>query len=406
LRRGITGPAAALTALLAPDVIRASVPPALAAATVRSAAALLIAGRLAAAAVPSAVAALVGGVLRRMFFSRLLTTACVLIALTTLLGGAAATWGLTRALKAPPPASADLAPLRSRLEAVRARRALLADAPGKPALRLPVNPDEVVLHMHRSVESSRVPWTTLSVYADGRVVAEVPSGLFSLSATELTTYARQHAGDDRGQNRSVLEGKLAAWELEELLRFALHDQEFFAFDQAAVKAAIRKQYHSDGIVHDNNDATTTVFRIQTADHSHEVRWSRLDRTLWDFPEVQCLRQLYAVQRELAQVFYVLLAGGWEQVEAVAAKMDTLLQMYYFHHPDVPRLDAADLSAVIPAPDGSKVRYAFSRYDDKNIFRPRFEVAIDVPQQGQPNLAYLTPPSSATRRLERLLPAPR
>jgi hypothetical protein len=231
--------------------------------------------------------------------------------------------------------------------------------------------------------------------------ATVPEGLSSLSGWDLTQYARERVGaapDGGGRHRpkvNVLEGKLAAAELQDLLRFALHEQEFFAFDQAAVraevKAAVKKRYHTDGTVRDNNDDSTTALRIQTADRNHEVKWPRLDKSIWDCPGVQRLRQLRAVEVRVAQRFYVLLAGGPQRVEAVAEQMDQLVRPYYLLYPHVGPLTVADFRQVGPSPDGPAERFTFTRYNDKFDIKPLFEVSVDVPPVGRPTLAYVIPP---------------
>jgi hypothetical protein len=242
----------------------------------------------------------------------------------------------------------------------------------------------------------------LMIHANGRVVTEVPEGSVSLAPQDLTRHAQDRVGASGPDpapgppKRKVLEGRLSARELEDLLRFALHDQEFFDFDPAAVKASVRDKYQSDGTVSAPADATTTVLRIRTADHDHEVRWASLAKTVWDFPEVERLLQLSAVVRRLAQVYYVLLAGGPERVEAVAEKMNELALPHYRLYPDAPRLTTADLSMVTPSADGSRMRFCFYRGQDKNVCSPQFGVTLDVPQEGEPTLICVTPPQQGRR----------
>jgi hypothetical protein len=235
----------------------------------------------------------------------------------------------------------------------------------------------------------------LTIRADGRVVAEFPDGVSSLAAADLTRHvrARPPAEGPGPRKQRVLEGKLSARELGELLRFALDDQEFFDFDPDAVKAAIGNKYHSDGNVFDSTDATTTSFHIRTADGEHEVSWFRLAKSTWDFPKVQPLLQLSALDRRLQQVFYVLLAGGPERVEEALEKANALVVPYYRLYPNAPRLTAADLFVVTPAADGSRTRFTFSRNKDKTIRSPLFEVSIDVPRQGEPRIVYVIPPKT-------------
>ena len=102
-------------------------------------------------------------------------------------------------------------------------------------------------------------------------------------------------------------------------------------------------------------------------------------------------QLYAVDRRLQQVFYVLVAGGPERVEAAAEKMNQLVQPYYHLYPLAPRLTAADLFRVTPSGDGTRMQFTFSRNRDKTVRNPLFEVSIDVPRQGEPTIVYVMPP---------------
>src|SRR5439155_19411498 len=140
----------------------------------------------------------------------------------------------------------------------------------------------------------------------------------------------------------------------------------------------RAKYKSDGSVFDPADATITCFCIQTADRKQEVRWSQLDKAAWDFSKVEPLLQLHALDRRLSQVFYVLLAGGPEQVDAVVAKMNDLARSYYRRYPDVPPLTAADLFKVTPSADRLRMTFTFSRHRDQLVRDPLFEVSIEVP----------------------------
>jgi hypothetical protein len=398
-----------LTAVLAPDAVSAAVPPHRGATAVRSAAAMVTAGPSAAAVVSPTVALLMRGVLRKMFLARLLTTTALMAALVLPLAGAGALGHLAPSTETPLSAPVGLAPKpfrppapRHSLWPVPGQTLGSTATPGKPALRLPTDANAVVLRMDRCVEAANGPRMVLTIFADGRVAAEVPDGLLSLFASDLTQYAKDRAnaaepaGTPAAPKGQVIEGRLSARELEEVLRFALHDQEFFDFDQAAVKDAIRDIYQSDGNVRDSTDATTTAFRIQTADRTHEVRWSRLGKAAWDFPKVERLLQLHAMDQRLSQVFYVLLAGGPERVEEVVAKMNELVQFYYRRYPDLPQLTAADLLKVTPSADGSQMEFLFSRNKDKKVRNALFEVVIAVPRQGEPTLRYVRPPGTSVR----------
>jgi len=407
VRRGVTAPAAALAAVLAPDAASAAVPPQLLAASVRSAG-LVTAGQSVAAVASPSVAMLMRGVLRTMFLSKLLSTSAVLAGLALMAATAgtfgqltpreeaplAAPAGLPRKALAPPAAPPSPWPVPG--------QTLVAATPGKPVIRLPDSANTAVVKMVRCLEAGGGPRMVLTIYADGRVAAEVPEGLLTLGAEELTRHAKARAaiaapvGDAGRPKANLIHGRLSARELGDVLRFVLHDQEFFDFDPAAVKTAIRDTYQSDGNVSDSTDATTTGYLIQTADKNHEVRWSRLTRAAWDFPNVERLLQLHAVDQRLAQVFYVLLAGGPERVEAAVAKTNALLESFYRRCPDVPPLTAADLFLVTPAPDGSHMEFVFSHNKEKQVRNPQLEASILVPQDGEPTLGYVMPPGPRIR----------
>jgi RNA polymerase sigma factor (sigma-70 family) len=400
LRRGVTAPTAVLTAVLAPA---AGLPSRVAAAVPRAAAAVA-AGQAAAAGVSPHVALLMRRVLRTMLLVRWLTATSLLAALAVTLCGAGLVWQLTRTAPTPPHAPVALAPEPPHPgPGARPGRAG-PTAGGRPAPRLPNDPDAVVVRMQRTVDADEGPAMALTIRADGRVVAEIPEGLLSLAAQDLTKVAlggvagaNPGAGPEPPPAR-VLEGRLSAGELEDLLRFALYDQKFFDIDPAAVGAAIRERHQCDSNVCDVTDATTTTFRIRTADRTHEVRWPRLAKAVWDFPDVERLLQLYALDRRLQHVFYVLVAGGPERVEAVAAKMNELAQPCYQLYPGAPRLTAADLVGVAPYGDGSRTQYTFSRSEDRTITSSRFEVSILVPQQGESAVYYVIPPQTPRQRL--------
>jgi hypothetical protein len=374
-------PAAAVTAVLVPTAAAA---PTLSAATVRHAAAVVAAGKAAAAGVPPAVATLAQGVLRKMTLSRWLTQAALLTALALVLTSAVAVWNPTEAARTQFPAAAAVQTARSG----RAGFGAGFEFPGKPSLRLPTDPKAIVVQLERSAASAPGCRMVLTIHANGRVVAEVPDGLFSLAPTELTRRAKGRILEEepRPLKSKVLEGRLSHLEIMDLLRFAVHEEEFFDFDPAVVKAALGNKYHADGIVSDPTDDTTTKFHVQTADRKHQVTWSRLGKTVWENPRVERLLQLYALDQRLQHEFCVLLAGGRDRVAAITAKMNDLAEPYYRRYPGVARLTAADLVGVTPSADGWWMQYAFCRNQERTIRGPRFGVTIDVPQFGEPTLS--------------------
>lgn len=387
-RRGITAPGALLPVLAAVPSAPASVPPELAAASVRSAMALFMAGRSLSPDIPATVTSLVRGVLHKMLLHRVLTRSMATMLAVLALGGAVETWQFYLA------AETNLVVPGTPGHGAPAPHNTVGAVTGKPMIRLPANPDEVVLRMDRLIDAGTTPSARLTVFADGRIQVEVPEGLGSLSAQELTKFLhgrKDKAKESKVPEPKILQGKLSRLELDELMRFAVIDQEFMTLDAATVKAAISNEYQRDGTVHDDTDATTTVFMVQTAYSKREVSWTQLARSAWDFPKVRPLQQLRGMEQRLAHLYYVLLAGGSERVNSVVDEMDSLLLTYYLNHPEIPRLTTADLSHVSPSADGSAIRYAFTRPKPSFGFVPQFAVSIAIPDRGLPFIESLIPP---------------
>src|SRR5262249_12140972 len=137
---------------------------------------------------------LMHAVLAKMFLARLLATTVMLTAFALGVGGAATIWQRMSA-RIPRSASASVAskPTHSpapahAMSSVSGRN--LGDTASPSPIRLPTDPNVAVLRMDRSVDSSTGPSAVLTIYADGRVVVQIPDGLTSLSATDLSRYAQ------------------------------------------------------------------------------------------------------------------------------------------------------------------------------------------------------------------------
>ncbi len=408
-RRGVAVSSAMLMSWFAQDAAWAAVPRGVVAATVQNAS-------LGASAVPAQVAAVTQGVLKKMLLTRILTGAALCVA-TVVLGSALGHFANGA------PTSTTTPSTRSTRDTPAAGDARMAVEDRRkpslrlPSLRLPDDPQAVVLRMERFIDPRQGPRTVTTVYADGRMTVEVPESVLSLSPTALTKHAQQRAAERAAagpvaaepaaaeaaaepataepgaaepgvaepgvaepEKTKVVEMRLAPAELEELFRFALHEQEFFDFDTPGVQAAIVRQYQSDGAVHDPLDATTTQLRIRTAAKEHEARWTRLTYSAFKFADVKALAKLYAVDMRLRHLFAVELAGGIELVESVVTRTNELARPWYERNPDLPRLTAQDLAGVSTLPDGRGTRFSFSR--PKGVARFLVAVAVDVAADGK------------------------
>jgi hypothetical protein len=241
--------------------------------------------------------------------------------------------------------------------------------PAAPPVPLPPEPDAVVVRLEATDEPSGRLLHRLTIRADGRAEAVVmpPAG-----------------------PESPAGGRLAAAELQDLLRFVVRDQEFFAFDAGAVDRDLRRGYEYDGRLDSPSDRATTRIRLRTADREHEVGWSQLGSAVVLFHGEVRLRQLGRVERRLRNVLLVLAAGGPGRVGPVADWLTDRLRLSY---PDLAPFTAADLSEYAPAADGSGARFAFSRGDKFDPAGHYFAAAVLAPGRGPPALVSVIPRSS-------------
>jgi hypothetical protein len=205
----------------------------------------------------------------------------------------------------------------------------------------------------------------LAVRADGRVEVQ------ALSPVGTETPAR---------------GQLAAEELQDLLRFVVHDQEFFAFNARLVDRDLRRAYLYDGLLDSPNDRVTTRVRVRTAEREHDAKWHQLASAALLFPEAERLHQLVRVERRLRNILMVLMAGGPERVGSLA---DWATRQLWPTYPDLAPFTAAHLSHYAAAADGSGARFTFT-HGDKLDSTGYFSTTVVVPEQGTPVLAQVVP----------------
>ena len=153
-------------------------------------------------------------------------------------------------------------------------------------------PDAIVIQWRTigglSIDRSNI--ADLTIYADGKTVV----------------------GPRFGQGKHV-EGELSMGQIQDLLRFAIDEQHFFRFYSRAVDAeikAILRQRQVDsqdvgGIAVPLGppyvDAGTTVILIAADGQQHEVRFQGLVFAVQDYPEINALQQLRAIELRLLSV---------------------------------------------------------------------------------------------------------
>ncbi len=158
--------------------------------------------------------------------------------------------------------------------------------------KLPSDPQGVVIRWRSSggLAAAEADGSDLAIRADG-------------SAT---------VGGRFGGGRPV-EGRITPARLQDLLRLALDDKAFFAIDETkldrAIAAALRKRQEAgeaDDVIHLPGgphyvDAGTTSIEIAADGKRHEVNVHGLFAAARDFPEIDELRRLRAIEVALLEL---------------------------------------------------------------------------------------------------------
>lgn len=132
--------------------------------------------------------------------------------------------------------------------------------------------------------------------------------------SDLTIYADgKTTVGPRFSKGKIVESRLSTEQIQRLLSFAIDDNDFFDFDtrtvEEAVNAAVEQRQEtsqkSEAIAVPLGppyiDAGTTMILIAADGRQHEVRYQGLFFTAQDFPEIEALQQLRAIELELLRV---------------------------------------------------------------------------------------------------------
>jgi RNA polymerase sigma factor (sigma-70 family) len=347
-RRGVEVTAVSLGLALAPDLVAAPLRDASVAALARWASAY--AGRATAGAVPEGVRTLAEATAREISPLRSLV---ILSGIGGLGLGLICLAGQVSWEPASGPASSSGPP------------ALQSESGPAARIPLPTDPSAVVLRLESVDDKRGEVRHRLTVRADGRLEAL--------------------AGPPDGP-AATIRGRLAGEELQDLLRFIVRGQEFFAFDAGALDRDLRREYVYDGKLDSPYDPLTTNIRVRLADREHEASWHQLASASVFFPDEKRLQQLHHVEQRLHNVLLVQVAGGAPQVQPLADWTTRRLRDTY---PRLAPFTAADLSGHAPEADGTGVRMTFGR-GNKTTGANYISATVSVPAHGPPSLVQVIP----------------
>ena len=148
----------------------------------------------------------------------------------------------------------------------------------KPGIVLPKDPKAVVLSYDPGAGGfiRKGPPPNLQIQADGRVTV---TNLF---------------------DGSKKESKLTPRQLEDLLRFAIRDNDFFNLSQTRIADAIKAEI-GNGPAFALGGVGTTVISVQANGKRHEVSYRGASEYLRAYPKAKALAQFVAVEKRLSDL---------------------------------------------------------------------------------------------------------
>lgn len=185
-----------------------------------------------------------------------------------------------------------------------------------------------------------------------------------------------------GNGRSF-KGQLDEQEVQDLLRFMIGKQKFFEYDMEKVKAAMKKA-ESERDIPQIADAPVQVFEVNIADREHRVSHYALGMAT-EYPEIEPLQQLLAIQKRLRGVMNQTRVGGRKGVERL---LETANRELKSQLPDIKPFTKEEFAGAYTRVDGVNTA-TFSRMFKDNEGKPtgKYVVAsIEVPEKnGEPKV---------------------
>lgn len=189
-------------------------------------------------------------------------------------------------------------------------------------------------------------------------------------------------GDPYGRGTGC-ESKLTARELQDLLKFALNEKEFFKFDADKVKQEIADEMKNKGVGIRVGDGSTITIRIQADGKDHEGKYYAPNAFAGAHPKIKSLGQFRDLHEKLQRVQLAATVGGPPVIEKdLKLANEALLKEY----PKAPPLTADDLFQASKGNDpkgGKQTTIRFFKRLPPNPTQNFANVNIVRPEKGEP-----------------------
>jgi hypothetical protein len=214
-----------------------------------------------------------------------------------------------------------------------------------PTYDLPVDPSTPVITMKYVGGVTQLPrqniYPSLMIRSDGSVTIS----------------------DSLGRMKAI-EASISEEEVQDLLRFSIHDQEFMDFTNGNALQDIAVQSAQCGrSVRVKEDGGTTVIRIRTADLDHEASFNSLEIFAEAYPGIKSLAQLWTIEKRLNLFIEEVKAGGKEAVATAAEQASAFAKQ----QKEAITFQVEDLQRTVMIADGrQRMEFIHKRDDGTSI----------------------------------------
>ncbi len=230
-----------------------------------------------------------------------------------------------------------------------------ANAGQAPSYDLPVDPSIPIITLNYVGGLTELPRQNinpvLTIRADGSVTVS----------------------DSLGRAKDI-ETSISGEEVQELLRFALKEQNFLDFNSGDTLQAIAAQNALCGRFIRVEEGATTIIHIRTSDLDHEGRFNSLGVFAETYPGVKPLSQLWTIEKKLNRLMEELKAGGKDSVETAAEQATSFLKQQ--QNPVTFKLE--DLQRTVMTPDGRRMLEFKRDSEDGTTISVNVEYKSDQP----------------------------
>jgi hypothetical protein len=169
--------------------------------------------------------------------------------------------------------------------------------------------------------------------------------------------------DSLGRTKAV-EASIREEEVQELLRFFIHDQEFMDFTNGNALQDIAIQSAKCGrSFRVKEDGGTTVIRIRTADLDHEASFNSLEFFAEAYPGIKSVGQLWTIEKRLNLLIEEVKAGGKEAVTTAAEQASAFAKQ----QKEPITFQVEDLQRTVMTTDGrQRMEFLHKRDDGTSI----------------------------------------